>query len=57
MTNEELDKVLASIELELSLQKANIALNNTETYLQNGIDADVLYANGDHNHAPSTSQR
>ena len=49
--------MLASIELELSLQKANIALNNTETYLQNGIDADVLYANGDHNHAPSTSQR
>ena len=34
MSEEELDNVLASIDLELSIQRANIALNNTEDYLR-----------------------
>lgn len=33
VTEEELDSILASIDLELSLQRASIALNNTEAYL------------------------
>ncbi len=34
VSEEELDSVLASIDLELSIQRATIALNNTEDYLQ-----------------------
>ena len=34
MTDAELDDVLSSIDLELSIQRANIALNNCQSYLR-----------------------
>ena len=34
VSEEDIDSVLASIDLELSIQKANIALNNTQDYVQ-----------------------
>ena len=49
VSEEELDNILASIDLELSIQRANIALNNTAEYLrkQSPASSDVRY-----NYAP-----
>ena len=45
VSEEELDNILASIDLELSIQRANIALTNTAEYLrkQSPASSDVRY--------------